>query len=248
MKSENKIGNIFGFLMILTLLMFFSFSCANSESDRPEVALYAYDSAGVSLHMIFDVKNSGLLCDKPAVTEILKTPSEAINPMTYFDHEGNFGIVVSEEKNTITNSTVYGGYSYKNVGSGSEERTIAAFKRNGPGEKTIGSSGKDIWIADDGKQKKIGQQAYENYINPDGQERTDLFSQISGSDSSWLVQLGDKIYKKSDKDKKLTQVGWAGWRKITANDGKQYIILMTKGMNKNSKWAGRYDGILYRDK
>lgn len=245
---KNNTSRLPGIILILISMATLLLSCGGSASDRPEAALYAYDSAGVSLYMVIDLKNSGLLCDKAAKTEILKTPSEANNPWTYFDREGNFGIVVSQENNTVTNSTAYGKYFYQTVGSGSDRRTIAAFRRKGTGERALGSADGDIWIADEGKQKKIGQMIYEDYTDPEGGERTGRFTRISTGNSPWVIQLGDKIYTKADKDKKLTQVGWAGWRKITANDGKQMIILMTKGMSKNSKWAGRYDGILYVDK
>lgn len=245
---KKSLGYRLAIILFLSSMIVSLFSCSGSAADRPEVTLFAYDSGGVRLNMIFDLKNSGLLCDKSAKTEILKAPSEENNPWTYFDHEGNFGIVVSQEKDKVTNSTDYGRYFYATVGSGNEQRTIAAFKRRGDGEKAIGCASGDIWIADKGKEKKIGQMVYENYISPEGEERTGLFSRITAGKSPWVIQLGDKIYTKADKDKKLTQVGWVGWRKITANDGKQMVILMTKGMSKNSKWAGRYDGKLYVEK
>jgi hypothetical protein len=217
-----------------------------SKLYEPEVNLFAVRSGGgVELYMIFDLKGSGILCDQPTKTEILKIPSESINPWTFFN-QGDFGIVVSQENNNVTNHTIYGSYFYTNEGLGSNKLRTPVFNRKGCGNKSIGSEDSDIYLVNGESNQKIGEMAYMEYINSEGEKRRDLFTRFSET-SQWLIQLGDKIFEKEENGS-LTQVGYVDWRKITPSVGKQMVILMTKGMDKNSKWSGSYDGKLYKDK
>jgi hypothetical protein len=207
------------------------------------VTFYAESASGVSLEIIFDLDNKGRLCDKPSKTVVLKTPGESDNPWIYF-LDGSFYLALGDKQ-----GMEYGSYFYTDIVVDKVERTIAVFARKGAGEKTIGSLGGEGTIFSmEGKNisTQIGECQFSEITTPAGEKRTVRVSRFINPVSPWAVALGDKIYQ-VEKNGKLVQKGWIEWRKIATPEGEALVILMTKGMDKNSRWAGRYDGILYVD-
>lgn len=234
-------------ILFLTLTqILFILVCGKSigSQKRPEVTFYS-DQSGLStsLYMIFDLNNSGMLCDRDMGNVVLNSPSESINPWTGFS-SGDFIVSVNDKE-----AIVFGSYFFAEAISDNVKKNIAVFKRKGAGEKAIGATneGKIFCVDSNKKSTQIGECRSKNIITPDGIERTVIASRLLVSNSKWLVTLGDKIFS-IEKNDQLIQVGWVDWRKIITPEGKQLVILMTKGMDKSDKWAGCYDGKLYHDK
>ena len=206
------------------------------------------NSSGVdnTVYMIFDTSGSGLLCDKINEPVVLKTPSEEIKPWTYFS-KGEFGIVLGEKEGAVTESTTYGSYRFEVVKSKSGERSAAVFARKGAGEKAFGSVEGEIWRVDGSKQERIGEEAFMEVVTPDGKKHTGRMIRLRGEGQKWTRDMGGRIMQR-EADGKVAQAGWVSWRKVTTPEGNHLAILMTKSMDKEAKWAGRYDGKLYEDR
>jgi hypothetical protein len=234
--------------IIFIVLCFSCFSCSSQTSQNIQVTFYAEDRGGVGLHVIIDPNNTGILCEPEKEIIILKTPSETINPWTFFEG-GNF-YVATDDKNHM----VYGSYQFVEVISDGVERIIAAFKRKGPSEKWIGSAAGDgniFTINENGESILIGQYQFMEIKIPGEEkdtfsERTVTATRMANQNSAWITCLGDKIFKIQE-DGNITQIGWFGWRKIKTPGGSTLVILMTKGIEDNSKWAGQYNGRIYQD-
>ncbi len=214
---------------------------AGGEKDTfPDVAFYASESGlNLSLNMLFDFQRSGVLGDKPK-GRVRLAKSEAVRPATSFV-QGQFLVFLDRN-----DSTVYGDTFYEDVVSRGTERTKPFFRRAGAGGRSIGEVDGDILIPRGAKKAdRIGQMALSEVVLPDGEKRTRTISRLTGArDAPWMLDLGGKIYAK-DKDGKLTQVGFVGWRKVVLPDGKPTVLLMTRGMEKDAPWAGRKDDKLY---
>jgi hypothetical protein len=214
------------------------------DQMRPEVTFYAEDRMGISLNVVFDPSNSGRLCEKAKETVFLKTPSDSVKPWTFLNY-GKFNIVIDDKHNIE-----YGYYQFVKVISKDVERIIAAFERKGKGEKWIGAAAGDgnLFTFDEkGKSIIIGQCQYMKIKSPVSKDSlTVIATRMVNPNAPWITYLGNKIFS-IEKDG-LTQIGWFDWRKIVTHEGTTLVILMTKGVDKDAKWAGRYDGKLYKDK
>jgi hypothetical protein len=232
-------------LFSAAFLVFLIFTCAaaHAQNTRPEVTWCAEQLTDLNLNLLFDLENKGRLCSPPAKTVVLPRPSVGVNPSTFF-YKGGF--YVAFDKN---NSTKYGSYHFEKVHSNGYQLTIALFQRAGSGERAFGGISSDgkVFVQDDkGEPVVIGQSALMQVTTPEGEKRTAQVSRFIKPDTPWSVALGNGIFQAND-DGTLAQKGWVGWRKITTPEGKWLVILMTKGMDRSAKWAGRYDGVLYMD-
>ena len=230
---------------------FFANSCGGQtpqgqkKLDRPAVVLYNTSGMNVELHMVFDVTGSNLLGEKPEEVVTLSAPSQELNPWTLFSH-GSLVVVLELKDSEVTESTVYGGYIYENVKTSDGEQRIVVFQRQGAGEKAFGSDQGKIWRIAGKDQSLIGEQSWQDVIAPDG-KRSVLTTRLKGENQKLTVDMGGKIMQ-VETGGTLTQVGCVAWRKITTPQGKHLGILMTKSMDKDATWGGRYDGKLYQDK
>ena len=234
--------------MVLFLTGVLASSCTPQSTQNPQVTFFAEDSANTNLKVIIDSNATGILCEKAKESILLKTPSETINPWTFFN-DGDFYVLTSDKE-----QIVYGSYQFTNVTSNGTEWTISAFKRKGTGEKWIGAGpgdGNIYRIDEDGKNTIIAKYAFINIKAPeegksDLVERTVPATKLEAKGSPWITCLGDKVLS-IDANKKLTQIGYFDWRKIKTLDGQIMVILMTKSMAANAKWSGQYDGKMYMD-
>ncbi len=246
--SDNRMRNRPYRLGALTLVAALLAGCGvlGKGSVQPEVVLSG-DSAGlgVQLNMLIDVTGSDVLGAKPVEVVTLTKPSEDLNPMTFFSR-GEFGVVLEQKDNQVTESTTYGSYYYENVKSADGERTIAVFARQGE-EKAYGAAGSELWRVGKGEKTQIGEEIFQKVTTPDGVTRTITMTRLKGAGNKYTAGVGGKIMQ-LDANGKLVQAGWVGWRKVTTPEGKKLAVLMTKSMDRNARWAGRYGGKLYRDK
>lgn len=231
-------------VLISAMIIFLSLSAcqAGAQEKRPEVTMYAEQGVQMSLYLIFDLENQGRLCDKPSKTVYLESLSESENPWTYF-LQGLFYISLEEKKGMD-----FGSYFFTNVKSGDVERTISAFRRKGAGEKAFGSVAGNgtLFIIEEETHKQIGEYQFMEVSTPDGEQIKTRVTHFINPVTAWIAALGDKIYQVGNNGK-LIQKGWIEWRKLTNPEGDSLVILMTKGMDKNDRWAGRYDDVLYID-
>lgn len=231
---------ICGFLL-LQILCISKYGESMDNQNRPEVTFYG-DSSGVNtdFHLIFELDHNGRLNDKNINLETvtLSSPSKSVNPWVGFDY-GDFIVSIDENK-----AIVYGNY-YSVIVSG---WYTTAFKRKGIGEKALcEESGNIYFVRSENENIHIGRCQFQVISTPEGEKRTVRVIQLLNPLSKKMFVLGEKIFS-IEKNGQLTQEGWVGWREIITSEGKQLVILMTKGMDANAKWAGRYDGKLYKDK
>jgi hypothetical protein len=217
---------------IIFILLFFScFFCSPQTGQNIQITFYAEERGGVSLYVIIDANNTGTLYEPAGETVVLKTPSETINPWTFFEG-GNFYVIDDDKKNMV-----YGCYQFVKVVSNGVERIISAFKRKGPTEKWIGSAAGDgniFTINEKGESILIAHYQFMKIKVPGDEkdsfsERTVTATRMVNQYSAWTTCLGDKIFK------------------IQTPEGTTLVILMTKGTENNSKWAGQYNGRIYQD-
>jgi len=230
----------FSLIQILPIL-----GCGESIAGQkhPDVTFYA-ESRGLntSLYMIFDLDKNDRLANINTETVVLSSPSKSVNPWTGFN-SGAFIVVTGDDK-----AIIYGNTHFEEVISGNVKRNISVFIRKGIGEKAHGAVDGNIFSVGSDKNMLVGKAQFQEISTPSGEKRTVRVSQLLKPISKPMFALGDKIYA-LEKNNQLTQVGWVGWRKITTlEDKNQLVILMTKSMARNAKWAGRYDGKIYQDK
>jgi hypothetical protein len=252
-KQLNSIAEFEKFINKYPQSVFIDSAKNRIDQKRPEFTFYAEDRMGISLNLIFDPSHSGKLCEKPEETVFLKTPSDSINPWTFL-FQGHFSIQIDDK-----NTTVYGYYQYMNaVSSEGVEWIIAAFAQKGrdnkPGEKWIGalpSDGSIVTFDDKNNTIVIGQYQYMNVKVTDDKEpkvieRTVTATRMINPIGPWTTQLENKIFK-IEEDNTLNQIGWCEWRKCYKPDGTVIVILMSKAMDKDAKWAGCYEGKLFKE-
>jgi len=102
----------------------------------------------------------------------------------------------------------------------------------------LGAIGREIGP----REKRV----YQEVIDPTGEKSTHRMTRL-GTNGRCTADFGNKIIQLRAGGK-LVQVGWVGWRKITAPEGTHLAIVMTKSMAKGARWAGRYDDTLYKDR
>jgi hypothetical protein len=227
---------------MIALLSISACQAGMAQDQRPEATFFAEQSVQMNLYLIVDLANQGRLCDQPSQTVILKKPSEHSNPQTYF-LRGSFYVSSGDKK-----SMEYGRYFLADVVCEKVKRTIAAFRRKGTGEKAVGSvaGNGDLFSVSGNQYAHIGESRFKKVSAPDGEQRTIRVTRFINPATPWTAVLGDKIFLVKN-DGKLVQKGWVAWRSIVAADGEKLVILMTKGMGKKARWAGRYNDILYLD-
>ncbi len=209
---------------------------------QPEVALCgAFAGSGATLFMIFDPAGTALLADKPAEVVTLRASSVEFNPWNAFSGKGDF-LVLLDDRQVNPEAEVYGSYHYGILGG----ESTPIFVRRGVGEFGFASADGHIWREKGGATEQIGESVQQVVVAPDGEKRYARTTRLRGS-QAWLTELGGKIMQ-VEAGGTLRQVGWAGWRRVTTPEGRSLGVLMTKGMAANGRWAGRYEGKLYRDR
>jgi hypothetical protein len=204
--------------------------------DKMEVAWYAVKTTGggFTLERVVDFRNTGILHDKYLKTVILKKPSQAFKSRITLEDNGNLEIELSEGKTFVFGK------------SENQSGLPLVFQQTGKTEKRLGANDSGTLYAEKkGILTKIGEAKSEIVNTNDGQLVRAVLVRLL-KDSNWSFVNGDKVYTVDDK-RKATQVGWAGWRKITLPSGAEIILYMLKGMSDKSPWRGRYDGVLYLD-
>jgi hypothetical protein len=236
-------GRFFGVVAVL-LGTGIAGGCTAPEVDapQPEVALCgAFAGNGATLFMIFDPAGTALLADKPAEVVTLRAPSVEFNPWTAFSAQGDF-LVLLDERQVNPEAAAYGSYHYGILGG----ESTPIFVRRGAGEFGFASADGHIWREKGGATEQIGESVQQVVVAPDGEKRYARTTRLRGS-QAWLTEWGGKIMQ-VEAEGKLRQVGCVGWRRVTTPEGRSLGILMTKGMATNGRWAGRYEGKLYRDR
>jgi hypothetical protein len=177
---------------------------------------------------------------------ILSVPSEDLaNPWHFFTSSGDFCVIWgSQSGSTVSEYTKYGSYHYYK----DDQFWGPVFTRQGVGEKGFGRdfSG-NIWRTDGNEKTLIGEESSQEVINAGGEKESVQMFRLKGENKKWTADRGGGIFQLGPNGR-LLQIGWVGWRKITTPKGETFAILMTKGVTADAKWAGRYDGRLYRDK
>lgn len=205
----------------------------------PAVALYG--DVQKKIHFIFDMNNNGHFYPGGGEIKTLTVPSQPINPWTSV-HRGKFYVTTDNEGKKVTEFGRAKSYTV-------EEFWLYTVRRGGLGENAIGcdSLGK-IWAVDQkGTPTEIGSRAYRLIKDEKGMSIRVLVHKTNTPGSHWVCDRGGKILQLTDEGT-LKQLGWVNWRVIILPNGNRTTILMTKGMKNNSKWTGRHQGVLYRDK
>lgn len=252
-KQQNSIAAYEEFINKYPQSVFIDSANNRIDQKRPEFTFYAEDRMGVSLGLIFDPSHSGKLCRKPSEIVVLKTPSDSINPWTFL-FQGNFSIKIDDN-----NTSVYGYYQYMNAASSKgAEWIIAAFTRKGSDNKPEGkwfgampSDGSIVTFDENNKTIAVGQYQYMNVKVQDDQEQkviehTVTATRMINPAGPWTTQLGNKIFK-IEEDNTLNQIGWCEWRKCLKPDGTIMVLMMSKALDKEAKWAGCYEGKLFKE-
>lgn len=205
------------------------------------ISVTLYGDVQRQLHMICIPGDTGLLYDQTQTITPLDTPSEFINPGTFYDRGKFYATIDTEGKKAIEIG--------QTITHEIDGFILRFFRRNGPGEKSVGCDfdGK-IWaVPDNGTPEKIAERQYHMVTTPQGEKRNALMHRITKpQEGKWIGDLGNELFEEQE-DGKLVQIGWIEWRVITLPGEKKVTIIMTKALN-NGKWTGRYDGVLYQDK
>ncbi|MBN1548819.1 MAG: hypothetical protein JW902_19365 [Syntrophaceae bacterium] len=229
--------------LIFLIVMMSAAITISAEGLVPEVGFCA-ENRGLDYDflMIFDLKGGGIICKKAMKTVTLDAPSENADSWISFTH-GKLLVGIGKSF-----STEYGYYCFMQTKVNGVDRIICGFWRKGKNENPLGSLAGQGGIYDPGEvAKKVGEHTFLDVVTPEGQKRKLHVHRLTVGQGPWIVQYKNGVFR-VEGDGKLRQIAWVEWRKISAPDGKPYVILMTKGMGKNDVWAGRYNDILYKDK
>jgi hypothetical protein len=89
---------------------------------------------------------------------------------------------------------------------------------------------------------------FRSYKAENGEMRRAQMTKRIENDDKWCFATADgKVYLQESSGK-LNYIGWMEWRVVALPQGEKTLILMTKGISKNSKWAGRHSGKIYIEK
>lgn len=191
---------------------------------------------------VFDKSNSGIICTRDEDVIVLDLVSKEINPGRSIMHNGDFIVEVYEEMRT------FGTTRYAMIKNSDQTGfKMYGFQRKGTGEKLIGISIAEPSVIYAKESENDGTSIieikWENITHDDGTVQRAQIIRLAKPGTEWTVQLGNKIVEISDEGQK--QIGWASWRTITLPDQSRQTILMTKAMDPNARWIGRFDGKLY---
>ncbi|MBN1649066.1 MAG: hypothetical protein JW874_13605 [Spirochaetales bacterium] len=244
---KNNTGRKSTVILFLAVLFSAINACGAKNGGKYfEASFYSRSGYNVELNLVVDSEGRGGLYRTPDRTEKLAVPSESARPWTAFGRDGSFLVIPEDTKNT---GIVYGTYYYTNIVSNGVERTIAAFAVKGNEAKAMGCVSKDgtiFMVGGENEPELIGECSYQR-VTLGEETRTVNAFRLRDRGDKWSFVAGDKIYR-IEKDGKTVQTGWLEWRQIVPESGEKLIIIMTRGMGKNSKWAGWYDGVLYTDR
>jgi hypothetical protein len=115
----------------------------------------------------------------------------------------------------------------------------------------------DLWacVIDDvlyqevnGTATAIATTELRSYKAENGEVRRAQMTKRIENDDKWCFETGDgKVYLQEPSGK-INHIGWMEWRVVSLPQSEKTLILMTKGINKNSKWSGKHGGKVYIEK
>lgn len=228
-------------MIVLTLLGVMFFGCSDAGAF---VDVSYYSTIGGDFNFIFDTEGTGILSYGSEKKVILSEPSKAINPSIFLTGGALYVSTDSEDK-----TATYGNIVYKNTKLPDGEITLLVFSPLADEKIYIGSDfdGR-VWCKRGENPPVLAvEAAYRTIVLPDGERRTLLMCKGDMTGGKWIGTHGGKILRDSG-DGRLEAIGLVGWRLIKLESGSYMSIMMTKSLDNDAKWQGRFNGTLYFDK